>query len=139
MNKALLDTDTLSEIGKGLNPTIAANAMAYRRDYGHYTTSTLSVMEIVRGFQRIGSTRRLQQFVASLAILEVLHFDQTSAKLAGRIAGDLERAGLTIGLIDPMIAVVALTHELELVTGNTNHFLRIQQLGYPLTLANWRS
>jgi tRNA(fMet)-specific endonuclease VapC len=36
------------------------------------------------------------------------------------------------------IAAIALEHGLELVTGNTAHFQRVQQLGYPLTLANWR-
>jgi tRNA(fMet)-specific endonuclease VapC len=37
-----------------------------------------------------------------------------------------------------MIAAHALTQNLELVTANTTHFQRIQQLGYPLTLVNWR-
>jgi len=38
-----------------------------------------------------------------------------------------------------MIAAVALVHGLELVTGNTAHYQRIQQFGYPLILANWRT
>ena len=37
-----------------------------------------------------------------------------------------------------MIAAIALEHGLELVTGNTAHFQRVQQLGYPLILANWQ-
>jgi tRNA(fMet)-specific endonuclease VapC len=37
-----------------------------------------------------------------------------------------------------MIAAVALRHGLDLVTGNTSHYQRIQQLGYALTLVNWR-
>ena len=37
-----------------------------------------------------------------------------------------------------MIAAIAIINGLELVTGNTAHYQRIQQLGYPLTLANWR-
>ena len=37
-----------------------------------------------------------------------------------------------------MVAAVAVTHVLELVTGNTTHYQSIQQLGYPLTLANGR-
>jgi len=138
LNKALLDTDTLSEIGKGINPTIASNATAYRRAFGRYTTSVVTVMEIIRGFQRTGSPRRLQAFVASLAILEILPFDQPAAELAGQIAGDLERVGRPIGVADPMIAAIALTQGLELVTGNTTHFQRIQQLGYSLILVNWR-
>jgi tRNA(fMet)-specific endonuclease VapC len=138
LNKALLDTDTLSEISKGVNLTVAANATAYRRAFGRYTTSTVSVMEIVRGFQQNQSTRRLQAFVASLATVEILPFDLPDAELAGRIAGDLERVGRPIGVADPMIAAIALTNGLELVTGNTAHFQRIQQLGYPLILVNWR-
>jgi tRNA(fMet)-specific endonuclease VapC len=36
-----------------------------------------------------------------------------------------------------MIAAIAIRHSLDLVTGNTAHYQRIQQLGYPLTLVNW--
>jgi predicted nucleic acid-binding protein len=138
LSKALLDTDTLSEIGKGVNLTVAANATAYRRAFGHYTTSAVSVMEIARGFQQNQSTRRLQAFVASLATLEILPFDLPDAELAGRIAGDLERVGRPIGVADPMIAAIAITNGQVLVTGNTAHFQRIQQLGYYITLVDWR-
>jgi predicted nucleic acid-binding protein len=37
-----------------------------------------------------------------------------------------------------MIAAAALQHGLALATGNTDHSQRIQQLGYPLTLLDWR-
>jgi len=47
--------------------------------------------------------------------------------------------GQPIGTADPMIAAIAIEHGLQLVTGNTAHFQRIQRLGYPLTLANWRT
>ena len=76
--------------------------------------------------------------MSSIASEEILVFDQTAAELAGRIAGDLERVGQPIGRADPMIAAIALEHGLELVTGNTAHYQRIEQLGYPLTLVNWR-
>jgi tRNA(fMet)-specific endonuclease VapC len=49
LNKAILDTDILSEIIKGVNQTVAANAKTYRRAFGHYTLSAVTVMEIVRG------------------------------------------------------------------------------------------
>ncbi len=139
MNKALLDTDMLSEVGKGVDPIVAQNATVYRRAFGFYTTSTISLMEVVRGFQRTASVNRLENFLVSLATQEVLPFNQDAAELAGRIAGDLERTGQRIGIADPMIAAVALTHSLELVTGNTRHFERIKQLGYPLTMISWRT
>jgi tRNA(fMet)-specific endonuclease VapC len=37
-----------------------------------------------------------------------------------------------------MIAAIALSHGLDLGTGNPAHSQRIQHLGYPLTLVNWR-
>ena len=61
-----------------------------------------------------------------------------AADLAGRIGAGLDRIGQPIGLADTMIAAIALEHGLELVTGNTSDFQRVQQLGYPLILTNWR-
>jgi tRNA(fMet)-specific endonuclease VapC len=138
LNKALLDTDTYSEILKAVDPNVTRNAIAYRQVQGVLTLSAVTVMEVIRGFQKNQSQRKLQSFLSAVAVEEVLDFDRAAAELAGRIAGDLERVGRPIGLADPMIAAIALTHGLELVTGNTSHFQRIQQLGYPLTLANWR-
>jgi predicted nucleic acid-binding protein len=138
LNKALLDTDILSEIGKAKDPVVAGNAKTYRRSFGHYTLSAVSVTEIVRGLQRIQATARLTAFLNTLPHMEILPLDSTTAELAGRIAGELERLGLPIGTSDAMIAATAIEHGLELVTGNTAHFQRLQQLGYPLTLVNWR-
>ena len=49
MNKSLLDTDILSEIGKGIDPNVARNATAYRNAFGRYTLSVISIMEVVQG------------------------------------------------------------------------------------------
>jgi tRNA(fMet)-specific endonuclease VapC len=138
VNKALLDTDIYSEVLKAKNPTVAQNAAIYRQQHGVYTVSVITVMEVVQGFHRVQNARRLLNFLKAVALEHVIVFDQPSAELAGRISGDLEGTGQSIGLADPMIAAVALEHGLELATGNTAHFQRIQQLGYPLTLANWR-
>ncbi len=43
-----------------------------------------------------------------------------------------------ISINDPMIAAAAIRQGLTLVTGNTDHFQRIKNLGYPLALDNWR-
>ncbi len=68
----------------------------------------------------------------------MIPFEQAAPELAGRISGDLDRTGQTLGKADPMIATIALHRSLEFVTGNTSHHQRIQQLGDPLTLVNWR-
>ena len=138
MNKALLDTDILSEVSKGMNPIVVANAHTYRKTHVFLTLSVISVMEAIQGYQRIGAANRIQAFRNAIASEEILLFDQDAADLAGQIAGDLDRVGRPIGRCDPMVAAVAITHGLELVTGNIAHYQRIQQLGYPLTLVNWR-
>ena len=103
MNKALIDTDILSEIGKAKDATVAANAKTYRRSFGHYTFSPVSVMEIFGGFQRKQATGRLNAFRATLPHVERLPFDQPAAELAGRIGGDLDRMGQPIGVADTMM------------------------------------
>ncbi len=138
MNKALLDTDIYSEVLKAKNPTVAQNAALYRQHHGVYTVSVITVMEVVQGFHRLQNARRLLNFLNAVALEQIVVFDRAAAELAGRISGDLERIGHSIGLADPMIAAVAIQISLELVTGNTAHFQRIQQLGYALTLVNRR-
>ena len=138
MSRVLIDTDIYSEVIKAINPTVTQNAIAYRQANGVLTLSVVTVMEIVRGFQQNQSVRRLNDFLTAVASEVVLIFDQPAAELAGRIEGELVRTGRPIGMADTMIAAIALTQGLELATGNTAHFQRVQQLGYPLTIVNWR-
>ena len=135
MNKSLLDTDILSEIGKGIDLNVARNAAAYPV-FGRYTLSAVTVAEVIRGLEKRQSVRRLHTFRASLPSRRC--FPSDAADLAGRIGAGLDRIGRPIGLADTMIAAIALEHGLELVTGNTSDFQRVQQLGYPLILANLR-
>jgi tRNA(fMet)-specific endonuclease VapC len=139
VSRILLDTDIYSEVIKAINPTVTRNAVAYRQANGILTLSAVTVMEIVRGFQQNQSARRMNDFLTAVASEEVLIFDRTAAELAGRIEGELVRTGRPIGMADTMIAAIALTQGLELSTGNSAHFQRVQQLGYPLTLVNWRT
>jgi tRNA(fMet)-specific endonuclease VapC len=138
MSKALLDTDIFSEVLRAVNPTVIGHAHTYRQAHGRLTLSVITVMEMVKGFQKVQRPQKILSLLAHVGAEEVLEFDRSAAELAGRIWGDLERTGQPMGLADPMIAAVALRHGMELVTGNTSHYQRIQQLGYALTLANWR-
>jgi len=139
VGKALLDTDIFSEVLKGIDRGVAVKAESYLRSFGAFTLSVISIMEVVQGFQRRQDEQRVQEFLARLPTLEVLTFGIEDAQLSGRIYGDLRRTGQPIGANDPMIAATAIRQGLTLVTGNTDHFQRIKNLGYPLTLDNWRS
>lgn len=68
----------------------------------------------------------------------MLNIDLESCKVAAHIFGHLDAKGIPIGRSDPMIAAIAITNNLTLITGNTKHYQRIVDLGYPLKLENWR-
>jgi tRNA(fMet)-specific endonuclease VapC len=53
MDRALLDTDILSEILKGVDRTVVGRAVAYRAIWGRYTISTITVLEIIKGLHRV--------------------------------------------------------------------------------------
>jgi tRNA(fMet)-specific endonuclease VapC len=138
MDKVLLDTDMFSEILKGINPQVASRSAAYREVFGKYTISVITVMEIIKGLHKVQRESQIDIFIQGLHKLEVLQVDSLIAETAGRIYADLERRGQTIGYADPLIAATALHHKRVLVTGNQSHYQRIQALGYPLKLDNWR-
>ena len=139
MNKGLLDTDIFSEFLKGQDPKVQQNAAAYRQAIGPLTISVVTVMEMVKGFHKVNREPAIQALLTRLASEEVLGFDIDAAQKAGRIHADLERTGQPIGWADTVIAAIALQYGLELITGNTTHYQRVQLLGYPLSLVNWRA
>jgi predicted nucleic acid-binding protein len=73
MSRRLLDTDILSEIIKGKNTAVAARATAYLAEQRRFTTSAVSVAEIVYGFRRMGRDDRVTQFEASMAVPRSFH------------------------------------------------------------------
>jgi tRNA(fMet)-specific endonuclease VapC len=138
MNKALLDTDILSEILKAKNPSIVSKAIAYKENFEQFTISVITVMEVVKGLHKMGRTDALKIFLDGLLLIEVISFDENCSVIAGRMFADLERVGQPIGKADPMIAAIAIQHNLTLITGNTAHYQRLQELGYSLKIDNWR-
>lgn len=117
---------------------VVANAAAYRLVHDRFVISAVTVAEVVQGYQRIQRDDLVTRFLDSLPDYDVLALDSAAGILAGRIRGDLFRLGQPIGWADPLIAAIAMRHDLTLVTGNTTHYQRIQALQYPLRLADWR-
>jgi tRNA(fMet)-specific endonuclease VapC len=139
MGKVLLDTDIFSEVLKGRNPKVMQSAARYLAAQGRYVISTITVLEVVRGFYRVGAGDRADQFIRFLSEVDVLPLDTASAVLAGRIDAALYNRGRVIGVADVMIAACALQHGYPLSTGNTEHYEYVQSAGFPLVLQNWRS
>lgn len=75
MDRALLDTDTYSEVVRERNARVANRASAYLQEFGRFTLSVVTVSEVVAGLSRMGYAQRLQDFLAFLARTDVLPLD----------------------------------------------------------------
>lgn len=139
MDKSLLDTDILSEVLRGKNPSVVSRATEYLSVHPRITISVVSVTEIVKGLHKRRDSERLDRFLGDLAMFEIVPLSVEASAIAGRIFADLDRAGQPIGRADPFIAAICIHEGLRLATGNTDHFRRIQMIGYPLILEDWRN
>lgn len=136
--RTLIDTDIWSEIFKGKNPTVLSRSATYLSRHGRYTLTAVSVFEVIQGLQRMQRESQMEAFRRMLEDMEVLELDAASADLAAVIYGELERIGQGIDVGDAQNAAIALRHRVAVATGNVRHYSRVQELGYPLVIDNWR-
>src|SRR5271157_130342 len=59
MSKAVLDTDIFSEVLRAVNVTVIGHAQTYRQAHGRLTLSVITVMEMVKGFQKIQRPQKM--------------------------------------------------------------------------------
>src|SRR5690606_9645646 len=80
-------------------------------------------------YRRDDPTFLLQQIDEELsADIVVLDYDRVCVEEFGRVRGTLLRQGISVNTTDLMIAAVALTYDLTLVTNNTKDFWNIPGL-----------
>ena len=127
MIPSLLDTDTLSLLRKR-HPQVSLNAAAYIQRFGRLQFSEFSYYEVTRGLKSINATTQLVAFEQFCGLHDILPFTHTASILAADIWADLKQRGSLIGEVDVLIAAIALSHGVAVVTRNTSHFNRIPGL-----------
>lgn len=126
----MLDTDICSYAIKG---TYAVLNDAIRHHAGNLCMSAITYHELQYGAKKCGS-RRIEASIAALAALvPVVGWESEAAEIAAAVRSDLEARGMSIGVMDALIAGAALAEECTLVTNNTAHFSRITGL----RIENW--
>lgn len=91
--------------------------------------STVTLAELVRGAAKSARAAENRRQVEGLAgRLAVLSFDEDAAAHAGDINADLERKGMLIGPYDILIAGHARSRGLVVITGDLDHFGRVDGL-----------
>ena len=101
---------------------------------GQLAIASVGLAELYAGAYKHSQTRRLLGLIADLMQeVNVLNFDAACAEKFGQVRGDLLRNGLSVPTTDLMIASVALTQNLTLVTHNTRDYQNVPGL----RLADW--
>ncbi len=129
---ALLDTDNLSALMKGLPAAVAA-ARRYLSGHERLGFSIITRYEILRGLKAKRATAQLAAFDDFCDRCDVLPLDDAMIVRAADVYADLKRRGELIGDADILIAATALVRGLVVVTNNAGHFSRIRGL----SLENW--
>lgn len=129
--KYLLDTDTLIFWLKG-DKTIEEKSVQIGLKCLSY--SIISHAELYFGaYNSEQIAKNLKAIEIVKQKLTLLNLNADSAQLFGKVKADLKQQGKIIMDADIMIAAIALSNDLTLVTNNERHFNRIAEL----KIENW--
>jgi len=96
--------------------------------------STITLFELEYGAQKSQQIERTQDALARFILpLTLLDIDHRAATDAAAIRANLEKKGTPVGPYDLLIAGLARSQDITLVTNNTKEFERIDNL----RLENW--
>lgn len=118
--KYLLDTNVISE---PLKRQPSGSVLRRMTEQGHLCALCAPVWhELARGIARQPHPDRRRYLEELRATIRVLPYDQRAADWHAEEHTRLERAGKTPSFVDGMIAAVAVSNGLTLVTRNLKHF-----------------
>jgi len=96
---------------------------------GRLFIPTVVLAELYAGAYHVSNPQPLLQKIEDfLQDVQVLPFDDDCAEQFGKVRGSLLQCGITVPVMDLMIASVALVHDLTLVPHNTGDFRSIPAL-----------
>lgn len=132
MKAALVDTDILSEFLRGTE-IVVDNAKKYLEYYDSINFSIITYYEILNGLLYKDARKQLKRFSEFAELNKILPLTLSATKQAAEIYANLRKNGQPIGHTDCLIAGIALTNDLQLVTNNIVHFKRVKGL----EIINW--
>ena len=97
--------------------------------------SIISYYEIISGLQSIDANKRINEFEKFCKLIDIINLDKASILASCKIYASLKKSGRLIDDIDILIAGIALSNNLVMVTDNAEHFGRIEGL----KVENWKN
>ncbi len=130
---SLLDTDILSELFKG-HILVKTRAAEYIREHKRLTISHITRYEILKGLKAKKAQKQIDAFNKFCIHNTVLPITDDVIVKAADIYASLKEQGELISDSDILVAAIAITNNLVLITNNTEHFSRVKDL----QLDNWK-
>ena len=120
-----MDTDFLIAVLRGDQSAIPV-IEELDREKIRFTT-VINAFELYAGAYYTGK-KAVEEAKNLLSKFHIINFDDTCAEKAGEIFATLKKKGMSLDVRDVMIAAVASTYDLTLITRNVKHFNRIEGL-----------
>ena len=123
----LLDTDTCIHLLR--ESSLGAAERLKRVPAGEIGTTSITAAELRYGALKSARSRENMAAVeVFLSPLRRVDFNDDAATRFARLKHDLTRSGQVIGIMDMLIASIALAAQATLITGNTREFSRVPGL-----------
>ena len=132
MNPALIDTDIVSYFLKG-NQKVVIKFQEYLQNYDRIAISIITYYEIISGLTFKNAGKQLEIFERFCKEVNVLNLTEESINHSARLYAAQRNSGKAIDDIDLLIAGIAISNGLVLVTNNVSHFSKIETL----SIENW--
>lgn len=124
----VLDTNVVSQL---VHPQGAPIVLRWldRQAPSNLCLTAISVMEIRAGLEALADGRKKMQLAGQWQTVldgvfagRVLPFDAECAEIAGRLAAQRRRRGVTIDIGDTQVAAIAVARKAAIATRNVRHF-----------------
>lgn len=127
----IMDTDIVIEVLRG-NEIVIQKIKNLPIDT-IITITGLTVYELYKGTYIMGDRQKEQEVMDFIELVDVLQLNTAVEKKAGEVYANLKKRGEQINDADILIAAIVLKNNGVLITNNTKHFKRIENL----KIENW--
>ena len=127
MRQMLIDTDILSRFFRG-DEFVIKRVAHYASIHQTLHIGIISQYEILSGLYHKDAQQQLKRFLAFLPTITVLDLNEAAIEHAAQCYAQTRKLGTPVDDMDLLIAGIALANNMGVVTHNTAHFSKIQNL-----------